>query len=132
METDALIQARNKIKQLEEKVTILEREVLEKQCHIASIESNMKSQYVENWTVTDSYGEKGEFSGNIYWIKGEGTIFYKNNTIFEGDWDSTGEINDGELRGMYSHEVLTKWENGVEMDLDSSEKSEDEESEPLS
>jgi len=92
----------------------------------------MKSQYVENWTVTDSYGEKGEFSGNIYWIKGEGTIFYKNNTIFEGDWDSTGEINDGELRGMHSDEVLAKWECGIEMDLDSSEKSEDEESEPLS
>jgi hypothetical protein len=131
METDALIQAQNKIKQLEEKVAIVEREVLEKQCHIASIESNMKSQYVENWNVTDIDGEKGEFSGNIYWIKGEGTIFYKNNTIFEGDWNSTGEINDGELRGMYSDEVLAKWECGIEMDLDSSEgeESEGEESE---
>jgi hypothetical protein len=117
METDALIQAQNKIKQLEEKVAILESEILEKQSHIESIESNMKSQYVEDWTMTDSDGKKGSFSGNMYWIKGEGMIFYKNNTIFEGNWDSTGEINYGELRETYSDEVLAKWECGIEIDL---------------
>jgi hypothetical protein len=115
---DQLTQARNKIKELEEKIKCLECDIKDKSETISGIENNMSSQYVENWTCTDMNGKRGEFSGNMYWIKGEGMIFNKNKTIFEGSWDSTGEIIEGELRGIYSNELLSKWENGEEVDLD--------------
>jgi hypothetical protein len=114
---DELVEARNKIKELEQHIRYLECDIEEKKETIAAIENNMSNQYVENWTVTDSNGQKGEFSGTMCWIKGDGIIIYKNNTIFEGSWDSTGEIIDGELRGTYSDELLTKWEDGEELDL---------------
>jgi len=115
---DELADARQKIKELEDKIRWLECDIKEKEETISAIESNMENCYVENWTITDSDGKKGEFSGNIYWIKGEGIVFYKNNTIFEGGWDSTGEITDGELRGTHSDEIIAKWECGEEIDLD--------------
>ena len=122
---DELIEAKNKIKELDEKIKWLECEIKEKTETISAIEDNMETLYVENWTVTDKNG-KGEFSGNICWIKGGGIVFYKNNTIFEGSWDSTGEITEGELRGTYSDEILTKWEYGEEIDLEDEEEEEDE------
>jgi hypothetical protein len=78
----------------------------------------MKSQYVENWTFIDADGKKGDFSGNMCWIKCSGLIFYKDGTMFEGDWDSTGEIVDGELRYTYSDDLITKWVDGEEVDSD--------------
>ena len=113
-----IVDPKNKIKELEEKIKWLESEVKEKTETISVIENNMEQFYVENWIVSDQDGEKGEFSGNIYWIKGEGTMFYKDNKMFEGSWDSKGEIIDGELRGTYSDELLAKWEDGEEVDLD--------------
>jgi hypothetical protein len=125
------IDTHNKIKKLERKIIELESQLQEKCIMISDIEQNMTSQYVENWTITDTDGEKGEFSGNMYWIKGEGLIFYKNGTHFEGSWDSTGEIIDGELIRNSNSEVISKWECGVEIgdedDEDSDEDSEDEE-----
>jgi hypothetical protein len=114
---DELANARNKIKELEEKIKWLECDIKENKETISAIEMNMTSQYVEDWTVTDNNG-KGRFSGNMYWIKGGGMVFYENNTIFQGDWDSTGEITEGELRGTHSDELLAKWEDGEEIDLE--------------
>jgi len=118
---DELLEARNKIKELEEKIRSLEYNIKEKNETISDIEKNMTSQYVEDWTVTDDYSGKGRFSGNMYWILGEGMVFYENNTIFEGSWNSTGEITEGELRGTHSDELLAKWEDGEEIDLDDDE-----------
>lgn len=108
---DELAEARNKIKELEEKIRSLECDT------ISAIEENMTSQYVEDWTVTDNYYGKGSFSGNIYWILGEGMVFYEDNTTFEGSWDSSGEITSGELRGTHSDKLLAKWQDGEEIDL---------------
>jgi len=124
---DELAEARNKIKELEEKIRSLECDIEEKDETISAIEQNMTSQYVEDWTVTDNYYGKGRFSGNMYWIKGEGMVFYQDKTMFEGSWDSSGEITDGELREIYSHELLAKWEHGEEVELN--EKDSDFESE---
>ena len=99
------------IQELEKKIKLLEIDIAEKNSKISDIENNMKSFYVENWKTTDSDGVKGEFSGNIYWVKGEGTIFYKNRTHFEGDWNSTGEIENGELFD-YSGKIIEKWVDG--------------------
>lgn len=110
-----MVELKNKIKELEEKVAVLESELKDKEYEISAIEKNMDSFYVENWTVVDSNGKKGCFSGNIYWIKGTGLLYYKDGTCFEGDWDSIGEINYGELRRTYTDEVITKWENGIEV-----------------
>jgi hypothetical protein len=110
-----LIEAKNKIKELEEKIKYLECDIKDEKETISAIEKNMDSFYVENWTVVDSNGKKGSFSGNIYWIKGSGLLYYKNGTYFEGDWDSIGEINYGELRRTYTDDVITKWENGEEV-----------------
>jgi hypothetical protein len=115
---DELLDARNKIKELEEKIRSLEYNIKEKNETISDIEKNMTSQYVEDWTVTDNYFGKGRFSGNMYWILGEGMVIYENKTIFEGSWDSTGEITEGELRRTHSDKVLAKWEDGEEIDLD--------------
>jgi len=104
----------NKIKNLEEKITILERNLSEKECTISEIENNMKRQYVDGWIVTDSEGIKGNFSGNIYWIKGDGILHYKNGNIFEGDWDSIGEIVDGTLSNRKG-EILRKWDDYEEL-----------------
>lgn len=119
--TDEIIEARNKIKELEEKIKWLETDNKDKMETISIMEKNMERLYVENWTVTDSDGKKGVFSGNVYWIKGDGTLFYKNNTIFEGSWDSTGEIIDGELRGTHTDELISKWIDGDEVDLEEEE-----------
>ena len=113
-----LTEAKNKIKELEEEIKLLKCELDEKTKTLKDIEYNMSSTYVENWTVSDNNGKKGEFSGNMYWIKGEGMVFYKNKTILEGSWDSTGEVIDGELRGTYNNELIRKWENGLEVDLE--------------
>jgi hypothetical protein len=56
-------------------------------------------------------------------------VFYKNSTIFEGDWDSTGEITDGELRETYGDYVIAKWEAGEEIELDDDDEESDYESE---
>jgi hypothetical protein len=111
-----LIEARNKIKQFEEKILNLTHELEEKKDTIKAIEDNMKRLYVENWTVTDSFGKKGEFSGNVYWVKGSGMLFYKDGTIFEGCWESTGEILHGELCNTYSGDLIKKWDCGEEVE----------------
>ena len=121
--------AKNKIKELEQKIAMLEAEVKDEKCTISAIEENMESFYVENWTVTDSRGKKGSFSGNVYWIKGSGLLYYKDGTCFEGDWDSIGEINYGELRRTYTDEVITKWEGGEEVYEDEEEDEEEDENE---
>jgi hypothetical protein len=115
---DELDEAKNLIKQLEEKIRLLECDIKEHKETISAIEDNMESCYVENWTVTDSDGKKGEFYGNIRFVKGCGTLYYKDKTYFEGDWDSTGEINCGELRRTHTDELLAKWEDGEEIDLE--------------
>jgi hypothetical protein len=118
--------ATNKIKELEAKIEYLTVELKEKQDTINAIEENMESFYVENWTITDSNGKKGSFSGNIYWIKGSGLLYYKNGTYFEGDWDSIGEINYGELRRTYTDDVITKWIDGEEVEDEEEDKDVDE------
>ena len=125
-----LDEAKNKIKELEQKIATLEAEVKDERCTISAIEENMESFYVENWTVTDSRGKKGSFSGNVYWIKGSGLLYYKDGMYFEGDWDSIGEINYGELRHTYTDDIITKWEGGEEVYEDEEEdKDEDKEDE---
>lgn len=124
---DELVEARNKIKELEEKIRSLECDIKEKDETISAIEENMTSQYVEDWTVTDNYYGKGRFSGNMYWIKGEGMVFYQDNTLFEGSWDSSGEITDGELRETYSDELLAKWEHGEEIAINEDDSNADSE-----
>ena len=79
---DELAQAKNKIKELEEKIKCLECDIKDKTETISAIEKNMSSQYVENWTCSDINGKRGEFSGNMYWIKGEGMIFNKKQNNF--------------------------------------------------
>ena len=113
-----LIDAKNKIKELEEKIAELENQLEDKQYTIDSIENNMSSHYVENWSVTDSDGNVGEFSGNIRWIKGGGLLFYEDGTNFEGDWDLNGEIMDGVLFDTDSGDVITKWDCGLEVEED--------------
>ena len=97
--------------QLQEKQYIIE----EKTEEISAIKDNMESFYVENWTVTDSNGKKGEFSGNINWVKGSGIIYYKDKTYFEGCWYDTGEIDSGELRHTHTDALIKKWEDGEEV-----------------
>ena len=113
-----LTEAKNKIKELEEEIKLLKCDLDEQTETIKAIEQNMENFYVENWTVTDSNGKKGRFSGNICWIKGGGVLYYNNGTYFEGVWDSIGEINYGELRRTYTDEIITKWEDGEEIDLE--------------
>jgi hypothetical protein len=108
---DELSAEKNKIKELEEKVRWLETELHDKEKTILAIEQNMERLYVENWTIKD----RGTFSGNVYWIKGGGILFYDDGTRFEGDWDSTGKITDGELYFTHSGELVTRWENGKEI-----------------
>lgn len=112
------IDMQNKIKELEQKISKLESQLQEKNHTISDIEKNMTSQYVENWTTTDIDGKKGEFSGNMYWIKGEGLLFYKNGTHFDGSWDSCGEFIDGQLVRNSDLEVIAKWEQGVEIEAE--------------
>jgi hypothetical protein len=112
----ALREANNKIKELEEKIRCLECDIKDEKETISAIEKNMESFYVENWTVADSNGKKGRFSGNIYYIKGSGLLYYNDGTYFEGDWDSIGEISYGELRRTYTDDIITKWEDGEEVD----------------
>jgi hypothetical protein len=111
-----LREANNKIKELEEKIRFLECDIKEEKETISAIEKNMENFYVENWTITDSNGKKGRFSGNICWIKGSGLLYYNDGTYFEGDWDSIGEISYGELRRTYTDDIITKWEDGEEVD----------------
>jgi len=110
-----LIDAKNKIKELEKKIADLTYQLE------YTIKENMNSQYVEDWTFIDTDGKKGDFSGIISWIKCSGLIFYKDGTKFEGDWDSSGEINDGELRNTHSNELITRWVDGVEVDEEEDE-----------
>ena len=122
------LEAKSKIKTLEDKIVALEMQVKEKVCEIDAIEKNMTRQYVEDWSVTDSDGKKGAFCGNIYWIKGGGTLYYNNKTHFEGDWDSTGKIVDGELFDCHDN-LVTKWVDGVEFDDDDEEEEDEDEEE---
>jgi len=115
-----LLEAKEQIKQLENQITDLKKQLteskwnlIEKESTISQIEKNMASQYVEDWTCTDIDGKAGRFSGNMYWIKGEGMLYYKNGTHFEGSWDSEGEIIDGELISNRNLEVLEKWDCGA-------------------
>jgi hypothetical protein len=119
---DELSSEKNKIKELEEKVRWLEIELHNKEKTILAIEKNMEVLYVENWTVKD----RGTFSGNVYWIKGGGILFNNDGTRFEGDWDSTGKITDGELYITHSGELVARWENGEEIASEDEIDSEDE------
>lgn len=122
-----LVEARNKIKELEEKIRSLECDIKEKEETISAIEENMTIQYVEDWTVKDNYYGKGRFSGYVYWILGEGMVFYEDNTTFEGSWDFSGEITEGELRGTHSDKLLAKWQHGEEIDLNEDDSEDDSE-----
>lgn len=110
---ETVFDANHKIKLLEEKVASLEKQLDETKRELAgqlySIERNMTHQYVEDWTVTDEDGKKGSFCGIMYWIKGEGSIYYNDKTHFEGNWDSAGEIIDGKLFD-YNCDVIAEWE----------------------
>jgi hypothetical protein len=119
---DELSSEKNKIKELKEKVRWLEIELHNKEKTILAIEKNMERLYVENWTVKD----RGTFSGNVYWIKGGGILFNNDGTRFEGDWDSTGKITDGELYITHSGERVSRWENGEEVASEDEIDSEDE------
>ena len=109
-----LLEAKNKLKQLEEKnakleaqVVDLKKQVAEKDRVFADIETNLTRDYVEEWTTDD-----GEFTGGIYWMKGEGTLYYKNKTYFEGSWNSAGEIIEGLLCDCRNRNVIERWEDG--------------------
>jgi hypothetical protein len=109
-----LVEAKNKLKQLEEKNAKLETQVedLKSQVEdlkdqVADIETNMTRDYVEGWTT-----DEGEFTGGIYWVKGEGTMYYKNKTYFEGSWSSNGEIIEGLLCDARNRNVIERWEDG--------------------
>lgn len=110
-----LIEAKNKIRELEERIRWLEAEVKDKEELISAIQNNMTRQYVEDWEVTDNDGKRGNFCGVMYWIKGDGTVYYKNKTHFEGMWDSTGEIMDGKLFDR-NGELIAEWEDGEEIE----------------
>jgi len=131
---ESLPEYTNQIKLLEEKVAALEKQLDETKYilggHLYSIERNMTRQYVEDWTVTDEDGKKGNFCGIMYWIKGEGSIYYNDKTHFEGNWDSAGEIIDGKLFDR-NYELLSEWIDGVEVESDEegSEEAEEEEEE---
>jgi hypothetical protein len=103
-----LIEAKNKIKELEERVNFLD-EMFSKQ---VSIETNLESHsaYVECWKDCDG----NEFCGSIYWTKNEGIIYNKDRTRFEGKWDLDGEIKEGELTDRGGN-VIEKWEDGEEI-----------------
>ena len=113
-----LIEAKNKIKELEEKVKFLD-EMFSKQ---VSIESNLESHsaYVEYWKDCDG----NEFCGSIYWTKNEGILYNRDTTRFEGIWDFDGEIKEGELTNR-AGDVIEKWEDGEEI-LESDEDESDE------
>jgi hypothetical protein len=103
-----LIEAKNKIKELEKRVKFLDEMFSEK----ISIESNLElhSAYVENWKDCD----RNEFSGSIYWTKNSGILYNIDRTRFEGEWDYDGEIMKGELTDRAGN-VIEKWENGEEI-----------------
>ena len=113
-----LIEAKNKIKELEEKVKFLD-EMFSKQ---VSIESNLESHsaYVVYWKDCDG----NEFCGSIYWTKNEGILYNRDTTRFEGIWDFDGEIKEGELTNR-AGDVIEKWEDGEEI-LESDEDESDE------
>ena len=111
----------HEVKVLEEKVALLEKQLAAKQGEleesqdaIKSIENNLTRQYVEDWDVTDADGKKGNFCGGIYWMKGDGSLYYKDKSHFEGQWDSMGEIIEGKLHDCHG-EVIAEWENGEEI-----------------
>ena len=86
--------------------------LLDNENNISTIENNMQSCYVENWHSTDSNGIPVNFSGNIHWIKGSGTINYNiERTYFKGVWDSTGKIKNGTLFN-HMHDPIKKWDYG--------------------
>jgi hypothetical protein len=120
-----LIEAKNKIKELEKRVKFLDEMFSEK----ISIESNLElhSAYVENWKDCD----RNEFSGSIYWTKNSGILYNIDRTRFEGEWDYDGEIMEGELTDCAGN-VIEKWENGeeiLESDEDESDENESKEDE---
>ena len=120
-----LIEAKNKIKELEEKVKFLD-EMFSKQ---VSIESNLESHsaYVEYWKDCDG----NEFCGSIYWTKNEGILYNRDTTRFEGIWDFDGEIKEGELTNR-AGDVIEKWEDGEEiLESDEDESDEDESDEDI-
>jgi hypothetical protein len=113
METVFSNQLENKIKQLEEIIVQLEKQIEEKNCeikdkkeYISAIENNMTREYVEGWVID---GET--YYGSIYWVKGEGELYCKDKTKFDGTWDSNGDFTDGKLLDPYDN-VLEQWEDG--------------------
>lgn len=118
---DELAEAKNLIKQLEEKIRWLECDIKGKTEMIDEIKNNMSCEYVENWSFTDSNGKKGRFSGNMNWIKSSGMVFYEDKTIFEGGWYYNGDIDYGELRGIYNDKLIAKWEDGDEIEPEEEE-----------
>jgi hypothetical protein len=116
-----LIEAKNKIKELEERIKFLDEMFHEK----VSIESNLglHSAYVEDWKDCDG----NKFCGSIYWTKNEGILYNRDTTRFEGIWDFDGEIKEGELTNR-AGDVIEKWENGEEILESYEDESEEDES----
>ena len=127
-ESNTILLLEKKIEDLTKQLQKTQLELEEKITTISAIENNLTSQYVEEWVVTDNNGKKASFGGIIYWMKGEGSIFYKDKSHFEGDWDSMGEIIDGKLFD-YNYNVISEWKNGEEIEEEEEEEEEDEEDE---
>ena len=120
-----LTEAKAQIKRLEEKVALLEKQltenqrVIEDQAHeISCIEENMKREYVEGWKSHD-----GEFTGGMYWVKGEGVLRCDDGMYFDGQWNSAGVFTDGEVLDWHNN-VLEKLVDGVNIEIGEEEKNE--------
>jgi len=98
---------KSQVEDFKSQVKDLESQVEDFKSQVADIEANMTRDYVEEWTT-----DEGEFTGGIYWVKGEGTMYYKNKTYFEGSWSSAGEIIEGLLCDARNRNVIERWEDG--------------------
>lgn len=124
-ESQTIILLEKKIADLTKQLQETQMELNEKKSIISAIEDNLTGQCVEEWEVTDNTGKKGNFYGRIYWIKGDGIIYYEDQSHFEGDWDSMGEIINGKLIDC-KYDVIAKWENGEEIEHEDEDEDEDE------
>jgi hypothetical protein len=113
-----LTEAKNKIKELEEKLSHIKNQlkqanylIKEKEAFISDIEKNSRLDWVEGWKDADG----NKFYGNISWVKSDGTLDYSDASKFEGEWLLNGEFYQGELIDR-SRKVIEKWEDGEFID----------------